>query len=175
MERMGYLHAVITQNVDNLHREAGTTNIHELHGNLFRLRCLRCGQRRDLSREAFVEMMRGILDRLMSFSLGEMFRLMPQCHCGGLARPDFVAFGEPVQDLKGAMAEVDICDVMLVVGTSGVVYPAAAMPRSAKSHGAFLVEINPKESELTHLCDLFLRGKAGELLPLILAEMHGCT
>ena len=88
---------------------------------------------------------------------------------GGLTRPDFVSFGEAVQDLAEAKNAARTCDAMLVIGTSGLVYPAAALPRMAKHAGAQLIEINWKESELTPFCDLSIRAQATEALPQILA------
>jgi len=97
--------------------------------------------------------------------------VFPQCDCGGRTRFDFVAFGEGVQDLEKAIKDVESCGWMLIVGTSGVVYPAASLPGRAKNKGAFLMEINPRESDLTPGCDLFLQGSAAETLPKLLAEL----
>ena len=171
LEKMGYLRAVITQNVDNLHREAGNTRVYELHGNLFRLRCLQCGAKINLDREALFGMIDEVLEKLKHFSLSGMRRYFPVCPCGGTTRLDFVSFGEPVQDLNEALAEALSCDFMLVVGTSGVVHPAASLPRKAKSNGAFLIEINTKESELTKGCDLFIQGQAGDIFPKIISAL----
>jgi NAD-dependent deacetylase len=93
----------------------------------------------------------------------------PRCECSGLTRPDFVSFGETVQDLLEAKTAAQTCDVMLIVGTSGVVYPAAALPRIAKSAGAYLIEINWKDSELTPLCDLSIRAQATDALPRVMS------
>jgi NAD-dependent deacetylase len=90
-----------------------------------------------------------------------------------LTRSDFVAFGENVQDLPEATAVARACDVMLIIGTSGVVYPAAALPEVAKSNGARMIEINARESELTAACDLFIRAPAGEALPEIVRRVEG--
>jgi NAD-dependent deacetylase len=170
LEKMGHLAAVITQNVDNLHREAGSKSVYELHGNLFRFRCMTCGRKQGPpQREAFFEMIRPVFSKSDTFSLEALLLAFPKCECGGMTRPDFVSFGEAVQDLPEAKIAAQTCDVMLVVGTSGVVYPAAALPEIAKSTGACLVEINWKESELTPLCDLSIRAQAAEALPRILA------
>ncbi len=168
LEEMGHIEAVITQNVDNLHREAGSKSVYELHGNLFRFRCMTCGKKQGPQREAFFEMIRPVLDRADTFSLEALLTAFPVCECGGMTRPDFVSFGEAVQDLPEAKIAAQTCDVMLVIGTSGVVYPAAALPEIAKSAGAYLIEINWKKSELTSLCDLSIRTQATEALPLIL-------
>jgi NAD-dependent deacetylase len=114
-------------------------------------------------------MVRPVLNKIDTFSLEALLKAFPRCECGGMTRPDFVSFGEAVQDLPEAKIAAQTCDVMLVIGTSGVVYPAAALPEIAKSAGARLIEINWKESELTSLCDLSIRAQATEALPRILA------
>jgi len=172
LEEWGRLTAVITQNVDNLHREAGSRTVYELHGNLFRLRCTACGKKQGLTREALFGMVRTALAGMKEFSLAAFAQAFPNCGCGGLARLDFVSFGEAVQDLPEATSAARACDVMLIVGTSGLVYPAAALPGIAKAGGARLLEINWKESELTHSCDLSVRAQAAEALPLILDCME---
>jgi NAD-dependent deacetylase len=169
LEEMGHLVAVITQNVDNLHREAGSRSVYELHGNLFRFRCMICGKKQGSQREAFFNMVRPVLNKADTFSLEALLNAFPKCECGGMTRPDFVSFGESVQDLPEAKIAAQNCDVMLVVGTSGLVYPAASLPKIAKSVGACLIEINWKKSELTPLCDLSIRAQATEVLPQILA------
>ena len=170
LEKMGHLAGVITQNVDNLHREAGSKSVYELHGNLFRFRCMTCGRKQGgPQRETFFEIVRPVLNKADAFSLEAMLNAFPKCKCGGMTRPDFVSFGEVVQDLPEAKTAAQTCDVMLIVGTSGVVYPAAALPEIAKSSGARLIEINWKESELTSLCDLSIRAQATEALPRIMA------
>ena len=172
LEGQGHLTAVITQNVDNLHREAGSRTVYELHGNLFRLRCMACGRKEGLAREALFGMVRPAIEGMKEFSLAAFTQAFPRCDCRGLTRLDFVSFGEAVQDLTEASAAAQACDLMLIVGTSGLVYPAAALPGTAKAGGARLVEINWKESELTPLCDLSVRGQAAEALPLILDCME---
>lgn len=87
-------------------------------------------------------------------------------------RPDFVGFGEEVQQFREALSASLSCDLMLIVGTSGVVYPAASLPEGARSKGATLIEINPKESDLTSLTDLFVRGTAGEVMPELVAALR---
>jgi NAD-dependent deacetylase len=146
---------VVTQNVDNLHIRAGSKEVYELHGNLERNYCIRCGK--TYSAEEFDD-------------LNEV----PHCReCGGLIRPDVVWFGEALpQDVyKSALQSARESDVCFVVGTSAVVYPAAYVPYEAKRSGAFLVEINLNPTELTPTADLFLPGKAGEVLPEILRDI----
>jgi len=128
-----------------------------------------CGKKQGLTREGLFAMVRPVLNKTDAFSLDALLRAFPRCECGGLTRPDFVSFGEAVQDLTEAKNAARTCDAMLVIGTSGLVYPAAALPGMAKRAGAQLIEINWKESELTPFCDLSIRAQATEVLPQILA------
>jgi NAD-dependent deacetylase len=140
-----------TQNVDGLHTEAGSRGVLELHGNVWRARCLKCGGREDLRRKHA-----GVRP--------------PVCDdCEGRMRPDVVLFGEMLPEdvwveASDAAAASDVC---FVVGTSAIVYPAAGLPLASKHAGAFLVEVNPEPTPLSDACDLTLRGPAGEILPLI--------
>ncbi len=154
LETIGVVKAVITQNVDGLHQRAGSRNVVELHGSLWRARCMKCGAVYRLDKP--VE------------------EIPPRCpRCGGLLRPDVVWFGEPLpQDAwERAVELASRSDAVLVVGTSGVVYPAAYIPRIAKDHGAVVVEVNVEESAITPIADFFLRGKAGEVLPRLVEEV----
>ncbi|MBU2547551.1 MAG: hypothetical protein KKB20_03985 [Proteobacteria bacterium] len=171
LEALGYLDAVATQNVDSLHREAGNRTVFELHGSLQRLRCLACGRKQGLERSELFDIVRRALARTAGFSLVEFARHFPACDCGGPTRLDFVSFGESVQDLPQAMDSARACRVMLIIGTSGLVYPAASLPEIAKTAGAALIEVNARESELTPLCDLFVQSRAGEALPLIVERL----
>ena len=171
LEKMGYLRSVITQNVDNLHREAGNSRVLEMHGNIYRLRCLVCNKKKILEREVYFQMMTGLIMKIERFSLEEIILHLPLCSCGGNTRPDFVGFGEPVQEFQEAIAEAKACDLMLIMGTSGVVYPAASLPAHARSEGTRLIEINPKKSALTSQCDLFLEGETGVILPRIVSSL----
>ncbi|MDY6844113.1 MAG: Sir2 family NAD-dependent protein deacetylase [Thermodesulfobacteriota bacterium] len=167
LEQLGFLTHVITQNVDGLHKEAGNSIVYELHGSLYRRRCLSCGKKEQITKEELINSFEQRLERI-SQQVGSGFALGPQCSCGGNTRGDFVSFGESVQDLPEAMDAAQNCNLMLVLGTSGVVYPAASLPRIAKNKGAVLIEINPKESDLTPLMDIFIQGKSGELLPRVI-------
>ncbi len=152
LEKMGIIKAVITQNVDDLHREAGTENLIELHGNIFRVRCTSCAYRENLKESG----------RLEEFLASED---LPRCpRCGSLLRPDVVWFGEPLpQDaLERAFELASKADVALVIGTSGVVYPAAYIPYVVKEHGGRVIEINPKRSGITPIADVFIPKPAGE-------------
>lgn len=146
---------LITQNVDGLHARAGSKNILELHGNLFRTRCLGCW----------------VLEE--SFAVPIAQKLPPLCHhCGGLLRPDVVWFGEPLPAgvMNQAFEEAGQCEAMLVIGTSGLVFPAAGLPGLAKDAGAFLIEINPESTPLSPMADVCLRGPAASVLPRLLQE-----
>ncbi|MGV8073108.1 MAG: Sir2 family NAD-dependent protein deacetylase [Syntrophobacteraceae bacterium] len=171
LEEAGILKSLITQNGDNLYQDAGGSKIFELHGNAFRWRCLACGEKRVFSRNELFSLAENILSQMTSFSLDLLMPLLPDCDCHGKMRPDVVGFGEPVQNLSKATWQASKCDLMLIMGTSGVVYPAAMLPLMAKENGAKLIEINPKESALTERCDLFLPGKTGEILPIILEKV----
>ncbi|MFH0883843.1 MAG: NAD-dependent deacylase [bacterium] len=151
---------LITQNVDNLHREAGSRDIIELHGNIRRNKCFDC----------HVVFETDSSESNDEFTSGEL----PKCLvCGGRLRPDVVWFGEnlPEEALNRAWSESERCDIFFSIGTSAVVYPAAALPQVAKSSGAFLVEINPKPTELSSLADIVFQGASGEILPKIVAAL----
>lgn len=149
------LTAIITQNVDNLHQNAGSKNVIEYHGNAYRLRCLDC-------------------DATRPFDIPDDAALPPRCSCGGLWKPDVVMFGEmiPQDAVQRADTLARTCDVFLSIGTSVEVYPAADLPRIAKLHGAILIEINIEPTPLTHsITDHFLQGPAGEVLPRLVASL----
>ncbi len=143
---------LITQNIDDLHRQAGSRRLVELHGNIWRVRC---------TREATVS-------ALPDVPLAE---IPPRCGCGALLRPDVVWFGEslPVDALERAMHAAETCELFLVVGTSTLVQPAASLPLVAKGRGAVVIEVNPDPTPISHLVDVSLQGKAGEILPALLA------
>ncbi|MHA1593150.1 MAG: NAD-dependent protein deacetylase [Candidatus Baldrarchaeia archaeon] len=154
MEEMGILKALITQNVDGLHRRAGSRNVLELHGNIWRVRCVDCGFSKMISKPPE--------------------QIPPKCEeCGGLLRPDVVWFGEPLPKdvLNRAIYYASRADLMLVIGTSAVVQPAASLPLLTKRNGGILIEINISDTPLTPICDLTIREKAGVILPKILEEI----
>jgi len=143
--------SLVTQNIDGLHQAAGSRNVVELHGNIWRARCLDCNSRHELR------------DLRMDHDV-------PICmDCGGHLRPDVVLFGEmlPAGAFERASHEAQECELCFVVGTSAVVYPAAAIPEIARTAGAYTVEVNPELTPLSDLCDEVLTGKAGEILPLL--------
>ncbi|WP_297501660.1 NAD-dependent protein deacetylase [Thermococcus sp.] len=157
LERLGILTAVITQNVDDLHREAGSKNVIELHGNIFQVRCSSCPYREDLKES-------GRLEEFLSM------KGLPKCpECGSLLRPDVVWFGEalPRDALERAFGLAEKADIVLVIGTSGAVYPAAYIPYIVNERGGRVIEVNVERSGITPIADVFIRGKAGEVLPHI--------
>ncbi len=140
---------LITQNVDGLHQAAGSRNVLELHGSIWRVRCTGCGKIAEDRRVPLPE-------------------IPPRCpECGGLLRPDVVWFGEslPQEVLEAAWAAAARCRLMLVIGTSAVVQPAGSLPLVALENGARIVEINPAETPLSARAHEVLRGPAAELLP----------
>ena len=149
---------LITQNVDGLHQRAGSTNVVELHGNLWRTRCARgCGVVQDSAGDA------------PGGDGGEGSAAPPACPCGALLRPDVVWFGEPLDEARIDLAvrAAGACDVFLVVGTSALVYPAAGLPLVAGRAGALVVEVNLDDTPLTPHAGIALRGKAADVLPAL--------
>jgi NAD-dependent deacetylase len=148
MERMFAHVTVITQNIDNLHRRAGSTDVIELHGNIERNYCITCG-------ELYAN--QKILESAV----------VPRCEkCGGLVRPDVVWFGEnlPEDEWDRAVRTAGSADVFFSVGTSAVVYPAASIPPLARKSGAYCVEINPEPTQLWSSMNSVIQAKAGEAL-----------
>lgn len=166
LERRLSAFALVTQNVDGLHRRAGSATIVELHGNIWRSVCARrCGVVLDES----PWMARP--DRA-SASPPQPDQL-PHCNCGSLLRPDVVWFGEALDsDVLGtAIDEAEAADVMLVIGTSGLVHPAAGLPALARRSGAMTIEINVEETPLSDSMDIVLRGTSGVVLPALEARL----
>ena len=155
LEGMGVLKSLITQNIDNLHIAAGSYNVHEIHGNVTQLRCVNCNTRYPV--EGF-----------------KVSKLPPMCpSCGGVIKSDTVMFGEPipVPTLNMCLGEAEHSDCMLVIGTSGMVFPAAALPLYVKRGGGALIEFNPRESELSGMCDVTVRAPSGESLPILVSRL----
>lgn len=170
LEKLKLLKTVITQNIDNLHSEAGNTNVIELHGNLYRFKCIKCGRKEKYTKKQFFE----LADRILSkeeFNFDILLSNIPRCTCGGIMRIDVVLFGEPVLEMERAYEEASKADVMLVVGTSGVVYPAASIPIVAKRAGAKIVEINPTASGFGNIVDWLIEGTSAVVLSKILDEV----
>lgn len=162
LEKMGKLRSVLTQNIDNLHLEAGSSRVIEVHGNIYRARCLACGRKQPVNRDRLHQRLHAILEDERGFDLVALAGLFPPCSCGSATRPDVVMFGEAVQQLHEAYAEATTCDVMLVLGTSGVVYPAAALPHEAAEHGAKIIEVNPTENCFHPITEVFIQEKAAK-------------
>jgi NAD-dependent deacetylase len=149
---------LITQNVDGLHQRAGSSNVIELHGNIWRARCSRwCGLVTDEACQAPGDEPAGARNAV------------PACQCGAALRPDIVWFGESLDQgrIDAALRAAGNCDVFLAVGTSALVYPAAGLPLVAGRAGAWVAEINVDDTPLTPHVALALRGKAAELLPAL--------
>lgn len=168
MEKMGIVRTVITQNIDNLHQEAGNTRVIEVHGNGFRLLCRTCKSRVSRDRRELIRNIKQKLMALTDYSLTNLMTVIPSCECcGSMMRPDVVMFGETVQGLPAAFTAARQCAAMLAIGTSGVVYPAAALPFEAKENGAAVIVINPNENAFADVSDVYIPMRAGKALPQI--------
>jgi NAD-dependent deacetylase len=137
---------VVTQNIDGMHQRAGSWNVIELHGSLWRLRCPREGLSEDMG------------EKYESYTCGK---------CGSWLRPDIIWFGDMLDQgvMSEAIAAIRRCDLFISIGTSGVVYPAAGFPRFAKENDARCIEINPEANEMSSLYDEAFRDAAGKVLP----------
>lgn len=154
MERRVPKFTLVTQNVDGLHQQAGSTNVLELHGNIMRNICAEEG-------------------RVVEPEPDDP-REPPHCpHCGGLLRPDVIWFGEgvPLEALNLAAQEAETCDVFLCIGTSGLVQPAASLPVFAQQSGGLLVEINPLKTPITQLADYHIPFPSGFALPELVRQV----
>lgn len=165
LERMGKLRCVITQNIDNLHQKGGNSPelVYELHGNMKWVVCLKCNQKRSLEE---IKPLVAAAD------------YQPLCdRCGGLLKPDVIFFGEmlPQTTLMEASRHSQECDLFMVIGSSLVVYPAAALPLQAKRAGAKLMIVNLGPTEQDHLADLRIHRSAGETMTEILNTLRGMS
>jgi NAD-dependent deacetylase len=151
LERSKPLFWLITQNVDGLHERAGSRRVIKLHGDIWLVRCVACGREQRDERVPLPE-------------------LPPRCACGGLLRPGVVWFGEalPPGAWEAAEQAVREAEVLLVVGTSAVVYPAAGLIPLAQACGARVIEVNPEETPMSARLDCSLRGPAGVILPALI-------
>lgn len=149
MERAFPEFAVLTQNIDGLHRRAESRHVIELHGSIWRMRCTRDGTMIDLD--------------------APVSEIPPLCQCGAIMRPDVVWFGEPLpqQEVDAASKAARESDVMFVVGTSAVVYPAASLPVLTKDSGGIVIEVNIERTDLSSYADASILGPAGEVMPAI--------
>lgn len=156
LEKLGKLKTIITQNVDGLHQAAGNTDVIEFHGNFAWQCCIDCGKRCKTSEV-------------------DMNQIPPCCQCGGIFRPDCIFFGEmiPPDALLRSQAIAKSCDVMLVMGTSAMVQPAAHMPVLARENGAKVIEINPEPTPLTGtISDYTIQGSGGRVMNGIMARLE---
>ena len=151
LEKMGLVRSVITQNIDGLHTKAGSKNVIEIHGSLRETYCLQC-------RKEYV-----------APNIPE--GIPPYCECGGVLKPNTVLFGEslPHEALDGAYSEAQACNLMLVIGTSAAVQPAASLPLIAKERGSKIIEVNIEKA--FPVTDYFLQEKSGVALPKIIAAI----
>ena len=156
MEEMGLLENIITQNIDNLHQQAGSREVYEFHGNSHSLVCTKCGKHFDIQDIRF--------DKLPV--------LCDKCH--GLVKPDFIFFGEgiPPQAYEKSLEAARRADVFLVIGTTGEIMPASEIPYLAKENDAKIIEVNTEPSKFTHqITDVFLQGKATEIMLKLVEEL----
>jgi len=146
---------LLTQNVDGLHQRAGSRRILELHGNIFRTACLSCGA------------------KVMHSDLKDGRDALPVCSCGGILRPDVVWFGEaiPVNEWQESLDFLSRTDVAMICGTSGAVWPAAAIPGIAHERGVKTIEINLERTAISQFVDTSIQGRAGEVLPQLVRQM----
>ena len=168
LERLGILKCVVTQNIDGLHEKAGNKKVLEYHGSIYKLRCTSCGSRFEIEEVALDES-------------------PPRCKCGGVLKHDVVHFKEPIPlDVREeSEGEVLRCDVMLICGTSAVVYPFAELPIMARFGSALglyatghktnvkIIEVNAEPTSLTYesVSDYLIQGKTGEVLPKLVEEV----
>ncbi|MCF6357615.1 MAG: NAD-dependent deacylase [Draconibacterium sp.] len=149
MEATGLLKSIITQNIDNLHQEAGSKTVHEFHGNSKTLICLKCGKQ-------------------YSASKFDLKNIPPRCPDDGEPlKPDFIFFGEgiPEDAYKNSFTEAEKSDICIIIGSTGEIMPASYVPQTAKQTGSVIIEINPEETNYTRqMTDIHLKGKAGEIL-----------
>jgi NAD-dependent deacetylase len=154
LEKMIPVVVIVTQNIDGLHAKAGSRDIIELHGNITRHICFD--------------------NRHQQEKVPLKLKQPPCCRCGSLIRPDVVWFGEalPPDSLEKAFAEVRSADFIFVVGTSGLVQPAASLPYIGKQAGAYIVEVNPEETPITDIADCFLQGPSGRILSNLIEQLR---
>ena len=156
LEELGILKTIITQNVDGLHQMAGNTDVIEFHGNMAWQKCMDCHKRYETHDI-------------------DINQIPPRCSCDGILRPEAVLFGEmiPQEALWRSRQVAQDCDVMLVIGTSAIVQPAALMPIVAKDSGAKVIEINPERTLLTDdISDYLISGTAGDVMNRIIADLE---
>ncbi len=154
LEEQGFVKTVITQNIDGLHQEAGSRNVLEFHGTSRRLSCCDCSKKYDFHQEMLAV-------------------LPPKCECGGILKPDYIFFGEPIPEPAASLSfkEAELAELFLVIGTTGEIQPASMIPRIAKENDGQIIEINTKRSYYTaEITDIFLQGKATEILGRLIKQ-----
>ncbi len=158
---LGFLKAIITQNIDGLHQKAGMPDeaVVELHGNNLRVRCMTCGR------------ISSIHEAQKRIAAGDS---APECECGGYLKPDTISFGQSLHAdvLDEAYRQCRQCSAMLVVGSTLLVQPAAGMPDMAKGNGAFLAMINLSETPCDGMCDVLIREKAGVVVQAVVDKVR---
>jgi len=156
MAHKGYIEAIITQNIDSLHQRAGSKKVYEMHGNSRNLICLNCHNEEPITQE-------------------HLTNLPPHCkQCGGLLKPDFIFFGEPMYqpDTDNSFKEAELADLFIVIGTTGEIMPASQVPIVAKQNRAIIIEINIEETKYTNsITDIFLQGKATEVVEALVTKL----
>ena len=157
MESKGKLQSIVTQNIDNLHTEAGSKEVYEFHGNSRLLVCPNCGK---------------------TYSAAERVpQIVPLCdYCHSVLKPDFIFFGEGIPELafRKSIEAAQKAELVIIIGSTGEVYPASNIPLIAKEQGAKIIEINPEESSFTNrITDVFLQGKATEVMQELLTGLNG--
>lgn len=180
LEELGLLRHVISQNIDDLHRQAGSVSLTEIHGNRTKVRCVECGARwvwdEFLALAAAQESHSTDVDPANVVETGGVsVRVPPECpHCAGIVKSDVMMFGEPIprEFLAACQREADRADCCLIVGTSAVVYPAAAFPEIVLENGGSIIDVNTDDNPFTPHASAVLRGTAGEVLPLVVAQIE---
>ncbi len=156
MENAGLLNSVVTQNIDNLHQEAGSKTVWEFHGNSHTLECTECKTKY----------------KIKDLDFESLPVICPKCK--GLVKPDFIFFGEGIPTLayEKSMEEATNADVVLVIGTTGEIMPASYIPQIAKQNGATIIEINPEPSNFTNsITDIYLKATATEAMNELLSKL----
>ena len=153
LESKNYVHTIITQNVDSLHQKAGSKNVIELHGNLTKVRCFQCNKTQDLAIA--------------------LRTIPPKCSCGGMMRPDAIMYNDPMPEkaMNSALKTARKANLVLVIGTSAEVYPAAGLPIISKKNNAKMIVFNPEETEHVQIADVFVQGKCEETLPIFVERL----
>ena len=154
IQKLGKINHIITQNIDGLHIESGSKNVIEIHGNRNYLRCIDCENR-------------------FRFSSPIFEKPLPCSNCGGVIKYDSVMFGEPIPKLmlKNSKNAIKECDLLIIIGSSSTVRPAAGLSWIAKSDGAKLIEVNINDTKLSSECEIILRGSSTDILPKLYKEI----